>query len=54
MPRASTEAGPPARCGIFAGERHCSKEEAALFGFGNGRDPLSVGVKLVDKLANSD
>lgn len=44
----------PGRCGIFAGDRRCSKAEAAQFGYGNGHDPLSVLVKLGTKLLDPD
>lgn len=44
VPGASPErlAGGP--CGIFAGERRCGKAEAKLYGYGGGKDPISVLV----------
>lgn len=38
---------PAGRCGLFAGERRCGKAEAVQYGYGGGRDPVSVLVKLV-------
>ena len=54
MPRASTEAASPLRCGIFEGERRCAKAEAAEFGYGNGRDPLTVAGKLLETLRDPE
>jgi len=45
---------PPTRCGIFSGERSCSKREAAAYGYGEGRDPVSVIGKLVARIADPD
>jgi len=45
---------PAVACGIFAGQRRCSKKEAAEYGYGQGRDPLNIAVKLVDKLLDPD
>ena len=42
------------RCGMFQGERRCSKAEAARYGYGQGRDPLSVLIKLETKLVDPD
>jgi len=54
-PRASTEVAEPLRCGIFAGERRCSsKAEAAQFGYGNGRDPLTVATKVIKSVTDPD
>lgn len=41
-------------CGPFAGQRQCSKAEARLYGYGGGRDPLSLGVRLLTKLVDPD
>ncbi|WP_294335787.1 hypothetical protein [uncultured Sphingomonas sp.] len=51
-PNGLTAMTPPTRCGIFAGERSCSKREAAAYGYGNGRDPLTVLGKIVQKVAD--
>ena len=53
-PRASAAANPTAPCGIFEGQRRCSKAEAALYGYGEGRDPLTVGGKVVDALTDPE
>jgi hypothetical protein len=45
---------PAARCGIFAGERRCSKREAARYGYGQGRDPITILTKLARKVADPD
>jgi hypothetical protein len=45
---------PAAPCGIFAGQRRCSKKEAAEYGYGQGRDPISVAVKVASKLLDPD
>lgn len=45
---------PAAPCGIFAGQRRCSKKEASEYGYGQGRDPLTIAVKLVGKLLDPD
>lgn len=41
-------------CGLFAGQRDCGKAEAARYGYGGGRDPLTVGTKLLRKLFDPD
>lgn len=43
-----------APCGIFAGERRCAKHEALLYGYGGGRDPLTVGISVVKRLLDPD
>jgi len=45
---------PPARCGIFASERRCSKREAARYGYGQGRDPITVFSRLATKAIDPD
>lgn len=37
---------PAGRCGPFAGERACTRREAAAYGYGQGRDPLTLLLKL--------
>ena len=46
----SLDANPFAPCGIFQGERRCNKDEAALYGYGNGRNPLAVAGRIIDAL----
>ncbi len=45
---------PAAPCGIFVGERRCGKAEAARYGYGGGRDPVTVLTRLGSKLLNPD
>lgn len=45
---------PSGGCGIFAGERRCNKREAAEYGYGNGRDPITVLTRLAKKVADPD
>jgi hypothetical protein len=45
---------PNGRCGIFAGERRCSKREALAYGYGGGRDPVSVAVGVVTAIVDPD
>ena len=51
-PRASVDGS--AACGIFAGQRNCTKAEAARYGYGGGRDPVTVGTKLLRRIFDSD
>jgi hypothetical protein len=45
---------PVAPCGIFAGERRCSKREAAQYGYGDGRNPLTVLAERAKRAADPD
>jgi hypothetical protein len=45
---------PSCRCGIFAGERRCSKREALAYGYGGGRDPVSVVIGVAKAIADPD
>jgi hypothetical protein len=54
VPRASTGAGPHQPCGIFQGQRRCSREEMAEFGYYQGRDPISMLGDLVTVLIDAD
>lgn len=45
---------PASPCGIFAGERSCTKSEAAEFGYGNGRNPISFLTKVIGKIVDPD
>lgn len=45
---------PVGACGLFAGERQCSKADAAHFGYGRGRDPVTFFKKLAGKLIDPD
>lgn len=41
-------------CGIFRGQRRCPKQEAESYGYGRGRDPLTLVGRLVTVLADPD
>ena len=41
-------------CGIFRGERRCTKREAEGFGYGRGRDPVTLVGRLVTVLVDPD
>jgi hypothetical protein len=45
---------PGGRCGIFAGERSCGRGEAADYGYGKGRDPITVLGRLAGKTIDPD
>lgn len=45
---------PGGRCGIFAGERRCGRAEAADYGYGQGRDPITVVSNLGRALLSPD
>lgn len=45
---------PGGACGLFAGQRACSKAEAARYGYGGGRDPVTVLTRLGQKLLDPD
>ncbi|MGN7160323.1 hypothetical protein [Sphingomonas sp. SAFR-052] len=41
-------------CGIFRGQRRCGKAEAEAYGYGAGRDPVTLVGRLVTKLVDPD
>ncbi|MDR6147257.1 hypothetical protein QE363_003050 [Sphingomonas sp. SORGH_AS870] len=41
-------------CGIHAGQRRCTTGEAWRAGYGGGRDPLTVGSKVLTRLIDPD
>jgi len=43
-------AGDLAPCGLFQGQRRCGRNEAAQYGYGAGRDPITVALKVIDAL----
>lgn len=53
-PSAAAVLAPSGRCGIFAGEHSCSKAEAAQYGYGDGRDPITLLLALGGKLVDPD
>ena len=54
IPRASAEPPSFAPCGIFQDQRRCGKQESLDYGYGGGRDPLTVLGKLVTALTDPD
>ncbi|HEX8469322.1 MAG TPA: hypothetical protein VF620_16120 [Allosphingosinicella sp.] len=53
-PRPSAEPLSFAPCGIFEGQRRCGRREALEYGYGGGRDPLTVASKLITALTEPD
>lgn len=41
-------------CGIFRGQRRCGKAEAEAYGYGAGRNPVTLVGRLVTKLVDPD
>lgn len=41
-------------CGMFRGQRRCSKREAEAYGYGRGRDPVTLVGRLVTILVDPD
>lgn len=41
-------------CGIFRGQRRCSQREAEAYGYGRGRDPVTLIGRIVTKLVDPD
>lgn len=52
-PRVALDANDRAPCGIFQGERRCRKSEAAQYGYGAGRDPITFITRVIDRIASS-
>jgi len=53
-PRASADAAATGSCGIFQGQRRCSRAEMAEAGYGEGRNPITVLGNLLTRLADPD
>ena len=53
-PSALAAITPGGRCGLFAGERRCGKAEAAHYGYGEGRDPITMLSRLGRRLVSPD
>ena len=51
VPRASAEANPTAPCGIFEGERRCSKAEMRRYGY---RNPLTALREVTEGSTDPD
>jgi hypothetical protein len=45
---------PPTPCGLFAGQRKCPKHEARKYGYGGGRDPVTLLSRLATKALDPD
>lgn len=54
VPNASADRLNGNGCGIFEGQRRCSKAEMLRYGYGGGLDPLSMLLKLGTILADPD
>lgn len=54
VPRASSETPSFAPCGIFEGQRRCGKRESRDYGYGGGRDPLTVASRLFTAFTDPD
>lgn len=54
VPRASMDVSVAQPCGIFQGQRRCSREEMEEFGYFQGRDPVSFLGDLVTVLIDPD
>ncbi|WP_294318825.1 hypothetical protein [uncultured Sphingomonas sp.] len=54
VPAPSTENPFLSGCGMFRGQRRCSKREAEAYGYGRGRDPVTLVGRLVTGLVDPD
>ncbi len=45
---------PPTPCGLFSGQRKCAKHEARKYGYGGGRDPVTMLSRLATKVLDPD
>lgn len=54
VPNASADRLNGNGCGIFEGQRRCSKAEMRAYGYGGGLDPFSMLLKLGTILADPD
>lgn len=54
VPNASPDRLASGSCGIFKGDRRCSKAESLLDGYGGGRNPLNVIMKLMTLFGDPD
>ena len=50
----SLDPNPFAPCGIFQGERRCNKRDMADYGYGNGRNPIAVGARVLGDIVDPD
>ncbi len=54
VPRQSTQDPFLSGCGPFRGQRRCSRKEAEAWGYGRGRDPVTLVGRLVTGLVDPD
>ena len=54
LPGGTAALTPSGPCGIFAGERRCRNADKAEFGYGRGRDPITLLSRLAQKMAGAD
>lgn len=54
VPSASPDRLASGPCGIFAGERRCSKAEAKLYGYDGDKNPISVLIDVGKALIDPD
>ena len=54
LPGGTAALTPSGPCGIFAGERRCRNADKAEFGYGRGRDPITLLSRLAKKVGSSD
>jgi hypothetical protein len=54
VPRASAESNPSAPCGIFEGQRRCSKAEMREYGYYGGRDPITAVTRVIESVVDPD
>lgn len=52
--RVSTDSPFLSGCGIFAGQRRCAAREAEAYGYGAGRNPVTLVGRLIAKAIDSD
>ena len=45
---------PPTPCGLFAGQRKCAKAEARAYGYGGGRDPVTLMSRLATRVLDAE
>lgn len=44
----------PTPCGLFAGQRKCAKAEARAYGYGGGRDPVTLMSRLATRVLDAE
>lgn len=54
VPAPSTQDPFLSGCGMFRGQRRCSRREAEAYGYGRGRDPVTLVGRLVTAVVDPD